>query len=512
MTAQVSTPSTALCRPSLDEVRRLASDHDLVPVVSELLADCDTPVSAFLRLNAGPGSFLLESVEGGARIARYSFLGADPIATIALSDGVATVTERTGGRRRERYDDPLVIIEREVSRLRVAPLDGLAPPFCGGAIGHLSYEAATRFERVPVAAHDPLQVPHGWFAVVDTLIAFDHVTHRMVLIALARTGDGADVDAAYADAVGRIESLRTRLRRPIAPPMAIPSPVEAPANAADADSMSTFSRDAFMRSVERCKKYILAGDIFQVQVSRRFAVPLQAPSFDVYRALRSINPSPYMFYLVTPSCDVVGASPEMLVRVTGRRIDYHPIAGTRRRGATAQRDVELEAELRGSEKEQAEHLMLVDLGRNDVGRVAETGSVRVTEFMEVERFSHVMHLVSSITGTLRDGLSAVDALRACFPAGTVTGAPKMRAMEVIAEQEPEARGVYAGAVGYLGYGGNLDTAIALRTIVVRDGVAYVQAAAGIVADSTAAEEALEIDNKIAALLLAVDHANRGLPA
>jgi anthranilate synthase component I len=499
----VTAPS---CRPSLEEVRALARDHDLVPVVSELLADCDTPVSAFLRLGVDEGAFLLESVEGGERLARYSFLGGEPMATILLAGGTATLTGE-GGTRTERYTDPLEVVERSVARLRVAPLEGLDVPFRGGAVGFLSYEAASRFERVPVAAADPLGVPHGWFAIVDTLIVFDHVTHRMLLVTHVRAEAAAGVDAAYADAVRRLSDLRDRLRRPLPPPGPVPS---APPEAVDREALVNLSRQAFLRSVARCSDYILAGDVFQVQVGRRFALPLRVPPFDLYRALRSINPSPYMFFLATPACAVVGASPEMLVRVTGERVEYHPIAGTRRRGATPQRDLELERELRESEKERAEHLMLVDLGRNDLGRVCRTGSIRVTELMEVERYSHVMHLVSTITGTLREGTSAVDALRACFPAGTVTGAPKVRAMQIIAEQEPEARGVYAGAVGYLAFGGSLDTAIALRTLVVRDGIAYAQASAGIVADSVPAEEALEIDNKVAALLMAVERANLGL--
>jgi anthranilate synthase component I len=506
------TQSTTTCRPSLDEVRALAADHDLVPVVTELLADCDTPVSAFLRLGVAPGSFLLESVEGGERLARYSFLGRDPFCTITLDGGVASVVAADGTRSRQPYSDPLVPVERAVSQYRVAPLPGATPPFRGGAIGFLSYEAATRFERIPVAPRDPLGLPEGWFALVDTLIAFDHVTHRMVLLTHARTPTGCDVEKAYGEAVGRLEELRELLRQPLPPPAPLVTTEDAAGTDEGGEHSATFSREDFMRAVERCKEYILAGDIFQVQVSRRFAVPLRAQPFDVYRALRSINPSPYMFFIAAPDCDIVGASPEMLVRVTGRDVEYHPIAGTRRRGNTPERDADLERELRESEKERAEHLMLVDLGRNDLGRVCRTGTVKVTEFMEIERYSHVMHMVSSITGELHEDCSAVDALRACYPAGTVTGAPKVRAMEIIAELEPETRGIYAGTVGYLGFGGNLDTAITLRTLLVKDGVAYAQAAGGIVADSTPQEEALEIDNKVAAPLAAVRTANRGLDA
>ena len=317
--------------------------------------------------------------------------------------------------------------------------------------------------------------------------------------------DPRGIDAAYAQALDRIDELRAAVEG--APPPHVPSLHGDAVEVAGYEPLANLSREDFKDRVRRALDYILAGDIFQVQVSRRFALPLRAHPFDVYVALRAINPSPYMIYIATPECTLVGASPEMLVQVTGREVRYHPIAGTRRRGRTPEDDARMEAELRASEKEAAEHLMLIDLGRNDLGRVSETGSVRVTQHMEVERYSHVMHLVSSIEGTLDEGHGPLDALRSCFPAGTVTGAPKIRAMEIIAELEPEVRGPYAGAIGYVGYGGDLDTAIALRTIVVRDGIAYVQAAAGIVADSSAHEEALEIDNKVAAQILAVEEAN-----
>jgi anthranilate synthase component 1 len=326
-----------------------------------------------------------------------------------------------------------------------------------------------------------------------------------LLSSCVHRGDPAGPDAAYARAITRIDELHEAIcsaPATVSPPLS-GIPVDVPAH----DREANLSRAGFQDRVRQALDYIVAGDIFQVQVSRRFALPLQADPFDVYVALRAINPSPYMIYIATPDCTLVGASPEMLVQVTGKRVRYHPIAGTRRRGRTPEDDARMERELRASDKEAAEHLMLIDLGRNDLGRVCATGSVRVTQHMEVERYSHVMHLVSSIEATLDSGCTSLDALRSCFPAGTVTGAPKIRAMEIIAELEPEIRGPYAGAIGYVGYGGDLDTAIALRTIVVREGIAYVQAAAGIVADSSAAEETVEIDNKVAAQILAVEEAN-----
>lgn len=479
-------------RPRSAEVEQLLADSDTVAVFRERAAGGLTPVAAMLALGLGPGSFLLESVEGPERIARWSVLGDAPVATI----------ETAGDAR-----DPLAEVEGRVGARRIAAVDGLDAPFTGGAVGFLTYEAARRYERLPRAGCDPLQLPDAWFGVHDTIVVFDHAQGRVLLITnvhrevAAREG----LDAAYAAAVARLDQLQGRLDV-----AQFVDPREHGDIAADSrqyDGRSSMSRPAFHDAVRRCHEYILAGDIFQVQISRRFAVPLAGHPFELYRALRSINPSPYMFYLATPHCVLVGASPEMLVRVTGRAVRYHPIAGTRRRGRTPEDDRRLEEQLRTSEKEAAEHLMLVDLGRNDVGRCCEIGTVRVTQLMDVERYSHVMHLVSSVEGQLRADLTPVDALRVCFPAGTVTGAPKIRAMEIIAELEPEARGAYAGAAGYVGYGGNLDTAIALRTIVARDGVAYAQAAAGIVADSTPHEEALEIDNKVSAMLHAIEEVN-----
>ena len=478
-------------RPLLTEVHSLLADADVVPVYIERAVAGLTPVSAMTSLGIGAGGFLLESVEGHERVARWSLLGSHPRSTIT-ADG---------------SDDPLVALDANIASLRVAPVAGLDAPFSGGAVGFIAYEAARRYERLPRVACDPLDIPDAWFGVYDTVVVFDHAQQRVLLITNIRRNDPAagSVDAAYAAAVARLRDMASRLdvAQFIDPREHGDIRVEPGAY----DALANMSRDAFHSAVARCHEYILSGDIFQVQISRRFKSPLRGHPFELYRALREINPSPYMFYLATPHGTLIGASPEMLVRVHGRDVSYHPIAGTRRRGRTPEDDARLEHELRASEKEAAEHLMLVDLGRNDVGRCCEVGSVRVTELMEVERYSHVMHLVSSIEGRLARDLGPLDALRACFPAGTVTGAPKIRAMEIIAELEPEVRGAYAGAAGYVGFGGNLDTAIALRTIVAKDGAAYAQAAAGIVADSTPHEESLEIDNKVAAMLHAIEEVN-----
>ena len=478
-------------RPQRAEVERLLADADTVPVFVERSAEKLTPVSAMLALGIEAGSFLLESAEGPEHVARWSLLGTDPVRTLVATGDT----------------DPLAAVERDVTARSSATVEGLDAPFTGGAVGFLTYEAARHFERLPHAASDPLQLPDAWFGVYDTLVAFDHAQQRVMIVTNVHREDARaeGVANAYAAALRRIDQVASQLE--LAPFVDPRTHGDVHVETASHDAAGVMSRQAFHVAVARCHEYILAGDIFQVQISRRFAVRLAGHAFEVYRALREINPSPYMFYLATPECSLVGASPEMLVRVTGRDVRYHPIAGTRRRGRTPEDDSRMERELRGSEKEAAEHLMLVDLGRNDVGRCCEVGSVRVTQLMEVERYSHVMHLVSSVEGRLRADRSSVDALRTCFPAGTVTGAPKIRAMEIIAELEPEARGAYAGAAGYAAYGGNLDTAIALRTVVAKGDVAYAQAAAGIVADSASHEEALEIDNKVAALLHAIEEVN-----
>jgi anthranilate synthase component 1 len=473
------------------------------------LADTETPVTAYWRLNQDRPGFLLESVEGGERLGRFSFIGGEPRAAVTMNAGVATL-ETGGATRTETFTDPIAYLEDLVRDLRQAPDESLSGRFSGGLVGYLAYEAARYFETLPAPREDPLGLADAVFFLSDSLVVFDHLLHRRTIIAHVRLEPGTDVDAAYGEAVARIEEMATRLDGAESPPGPDYAPNEA------VEGKWNIEGPEFMEKVERCKEYILAGDIFQVQVSRRLSVPMTAHPFYLYRVLRTVNPSPYMYYLRLPGhagerrrgTAIVGTSPEILVRVEDGEVEYRPIAGTRRRGRDAADDARLEAEMVGSEKERAEHLMLVDLGRNDVGRFAEVGSVKVPELMFVERYSAVMHLVSRVTARLAAGRNSFDALRACFPAGTVTGAPKIRAMEIIGEMEPTARGVYAGAVGYIGFGGNLDTAIAIRTVVVKDQFAHLQAAGGIVADSSPTEELLETENKIAALRRAVELAHQ----
>ncbi len=484
--------------PSLEQVKTMSRRGNLVPVYREVTADLETPVTAYLKVARGPYSFLLESVEGGERIARYSFIGAEPRQVIRTG-----VTPSAGsGDRFERVDlgpvDPLKPIEEALSAYRPVPVDGL-PRFHGGAVGYLAYEAVRYFERLPQPAPDPLSLPESVFMITDTLVVFDHVKHTIKVVGNAYL-DG-NVEAAYADAVERIDRVVERLARPLEP--ALPGlPREGPPGAVQ----SNMTQPEFEAMVERVKRYIVAGDIIQAVVSQRLRRETAAHPFDIYRALRKVNPSPYMFYLDLEGFQLVGASPEMLVQVEHGRISTNPIAGTRPRGADDAQDLAMEEELRTDEKERAEHVMLVDLGRNDVGRVSKPGTVRVDQFLDVQRFSHVMHLVSRVSGTLRDGMTSFDALRACFPVGTVSGAPKIRAMEIIAEMEPHQRGPYAGGVGYFDLSGNMDTCIALRTMVVKDGTAYVQAGGGIVYDSVPELEYQETLHKAAALLRAIDEA------
>jgi len=477
--------------PTLAEVKLLARGRqgNLVPVFREVTADLETPVSAYLKVARGQHSFLLESVEGGERLARYSFIGTEPYRIL-----------RTGPNELPHgCADPLLLIEEELKRFKLIPVPGL-PPFHGGAVGYLAYEVARYFERLPAPDIDLLALPEAVFLFTDSLLVFDHLHHRIKIVGHVRL-DG-DVEAAYRQATWRIDELAKRLATPLRVASMKPPTTSA------ARVSSNVGREGFLRNVEKAKEHIVKGDIIQVVPSQRLSRPTSAAPFEVYRALRTVNPSPYMYYLELDDVQIVGASPEMLVRVEEGMVETHPIAGTRPRGRTNKEDALLEAELRSDEKERAEHVMLLDLGRNDIGRVSEPGTVHATQVMDVERYSHVMHLVSHVTGRLRDGLTAFDALRACFPAGTVSGAPKIRAMEIIAEFEPDRRGPYAGAVGYFGFSGNLDTAITIRTIVMKDGVAHVQAGGGVVFDSVAETEYQESLNKAMALLKALDQAER----
>jgi anthranilate synthase component 1 len=518
-------------RPSLDEVRALRDQGNLCPIYAEILADLETPVSAFLKVARGPWSFLLESVEGGQHVARYSFIGAEPYMTLRFADGLAHAVQG-GYKQTLPFSDPLTVLGSYLREYRPVRLPDL-PRFVGGAVGYMSYEAVGHFERLPLPERRAYDMPEGMWQFVDTLLAFDHLKHKIKVISHVHL-DADDLAAEYARASEKIATLIGRLSAPLPRREALvagapaawehaPGPGRAderrrtkdeepqssnPASSSVLRPSSNVSQQEYERRVLAAKEYIAAGDIFQVVPSQRFSRPVSVDSFTIYRALRTINPSPYMFYLRTPEGELVGASPELLVRVEDGEVTTHPIAGTRWRGRDEAEDRALADELLADEKERAEHLMLVDLGRNDIGRVSKPGTVSVPDFMFVEKFSHVMHLVSHVTGQLRPDMSALDALRACFPAGTVSGAPKIRAMEIIAELEGEQRGIYAGAVGHVGFNGDLDTCIALRTMLVKDGVAYVQAGGGVVADSDPTAEFNESRNKAAALLRAIEEAER----
>ncbi len=468
--------------PTLEEVRQLKKQGNLVPVYREIMADMETPVSAYLKIARGDHSFLLESVEGGERLARYSFIGTEPSIVLETGEG--------------NKIDPLLLIEKVFRQFQPVPVRGL-PRFHGGMVGYLGYEVAGYFEELPSPEGDSLGLPESVLMLADTLLVFDHLTHKIKIVAHAHL-DG-NIDEAYRAATDKIDRLEERLRQPLR--------AENPPAATDGFPVSSnLSRTEFEANVTRAKDYIYAGDIIQAVLSQRLARRTEASPFAIYRALRSVNPSPYMYFLHLGDTHIVGASPELLVRVEDGVVSNHPIAGTRPRGQDPDKDARLAEELLNDEKERAEHLMLVDLGRNDIGRISEPGTVEVTQFMDIERYSHVMHLVSHVQGKLRAGLTQFDALRACFPAGTVSGAPKIRAMEIIAELEPDKRGPYAGAVGYFDFSGNLDTAITIRTIVIKNGVAYVQAGGGIVADSVPENEYQETLNKAQALLTAIKQA------
>jgi len=483
--------------PTKEEFKKKCKEGNLIPVSAEIMADLETPVSAFLKLGGGPYSFLLESVDGGGGSGRYSFLGTGP-RTVFRAKGRRAEFLRDGAWDGHDTGDPLALLQDELARYRVVP-DERLPPFAGGAVGYLAYDAVRWFERLPAKLKDDLNLPDACFMLTDTMLAFDRYTNKITIMALAHV-DGKP-DAAYTKAVLAIQSVIEALKRPL--------PQDAVAYLGGAESRgfkSKVSQPRFHRMVEAAKEHIRAGDILQTVLSLRFEAPLYADSFAVYRSLRVLNPSPYMFYLNFGDFALVGASPELMVKKVGNEATVRPIAGTRPRGATPEEDRHLERELRADEKERAEHVMLVDLGRNDLGRVCLPGTVKVADYMNVDRYSHVMHLVSTVTGQLKPETTAFDLVRATFPAGTVSGAPKIRAMEIIEQLEPHRRGPYAGMVGYFDYSGNFDSAITIRTVLAKEGRAYIQTGAGIVADSVAEREYQECKHKARALVRAVEMA------
>jgi anthranilate synthase component 1 len=503
-------PDIPPLRPSREEFSQLATRGNVVPVYAELAADLDTPLSAFLRLRPGPYAFLLESVEGGEKWARYSFLGSDPLMVFTARGNRVSVRHGDGRVESLAGADPLQALRGLLARFTPVPVAGL-PRFQGGAVGYLSYDMIRHIERLPRLAKDDLRLPDAVFMLTDSLLVFDNLRHRLLVIANAHIGktDSASLDRAYDQAAVKIGMLLAKLARPARPPAPLTLPDAASLVALGEEGfVSTMDEATYMERVRRAKEYIAAGDAYQIVVARRLDTELRADPFTVYRALRTVNPSPYLFFLKLGRTSIVGSSPEVLVRLEEGRVEERPIAGTHPRGASEAEDARLAAEMAADPKERAEHVMLVDLGRNDIGRVARIGSVEVSEFMVVEKYSHVMHLVSHVRGQLAPGKDAFDVLAACFPAGTLTGAPKIRAMEIIEELEPTRRGPYGGAVGYISYSGNLDSCITIRTVVCHDGRASIQAGAGIVADSDPKTEWLETCSKARGMILALRMAAR----
>ena len=494
--------------PSLAEARRLARRYEVVPLYAELIGDLETPISAALRFADEENVFLLESAEAAERFGRYSFLGFDPKRTLSYRDGIYTIVDADGVRE-VAAKDPFSGLAELVGKKSVAPLPNL-PAFVGGAVGYFSYDAVRYLGRLPDAPPDDLHLPEAYFAITNTLIVFDHLRHKVLVISLVDAANLRDVEgegfaAAYRRAADDVRRVSERLAAPETRRAFFPGD-------GGLEISSNFTCSGYEEAVERAKEYIRAGDAFQIVPSQRFFAEIgDLNPFLLYRGLRTVNPSPYMTYLKLGDLSLVGASPEPLVRVERRRVMTRPIAGTRRRGATPEEDALLAEELLADAKERAEHVMLVDLGRNDIGRVAEIGTVQLENFMEVERYSHVMHIVSTVEGDLRAEYTALDALAAAFPAGTVSGAPKVRAMEIIDELEPTRRGPYAGATGYYGVDGRLDTCITLRTALLKGGRVYFQAGGGVVAGSVPSLEYEETRNKAGAIVRALDVArNRGM--
>ncbi len=494
-----------MIHPTRDIFRQLATPGALVPVYRDVVADLETPVSAYMKIAAGQDyAFLLESVEKADQVGRYSYLGANPSIVFQSRGRHVTISGPNGSDAME-CDQPLDELRALMRQYHPAGADDL-PGFYGGAVGYISYDAVRFFETLPDANPDPLQLPDLYFMITDTLLIFDHVNNRMKIVSNAHVGE--DADAAYDEAIAKIDELEARLRQPLNG-----SGIQRIGAAPEVgDITSSFSKEGFCGAVERAKEYIRAGDAFQIVLSQRFERPVRTTPLNLYRALRCINPSPYMTLMQFPEFALAGCSPEVMTSVRQGTAMVRPIAGTRPRGATLDEDLFLEQELLADEKELAEHIMLVDLGRNDIGRISEFGSVRPTRLKAVERYSHVMHIVSQVEGALRKGEDAFSAIRATFPMGTVSGSPKIRAMEIIDELEPVRRGPYSGGAGYIGFSGDMDTCIIIRTMIVKDNVAYCQAGAGLVYDSIPEREYDETVNKAMALLRAVDFAEQGLEA
>jgi anthranilate synthase component 1 len=488
-------------QPDLNRFLELAKHHRLVPIYRQLMGDTLTPVIAFRKIQDGDWSFLFESVIGGERLGRYSFVGSRPFLRFQAWDRNVRIDDVTLGNTRELWhDDPLKLLEETLADYRTPVMSDL-PRFSGGAVGYAGYDTVRYVERLDHPPLDDRKLPDLCFALYDRMVIFDHINKALAVVAHAHV-DTKQPEQSYKEACGRVDALVERLQRQDAD---LPLRDIARAGSVTRTYQSNFARGDYEQAVEKAKEYIRAGDIFQVVLSQRYATPTTAQPFDIYRTLRVVNPSPFMFYLsLGPDLRLVGSSPEIMVRVEGDKVTIRPLAGTRKRGQTEDEDKRLADELIADPKERAEHIMLVDLGRNDVGRVAKFGSVQLSDVMQVERYSHVMHICSNVTGRLEPGKSAFDALRSCLPAGTLSGAPKIRAMQIIDELEPHRRGPYGGAVGYIDFSGNMDTCIALRTMVIQGQTAYVQAGAGIVADSVPTAEREETENKAMGLLRALE--------
>ncbi len=495
--------------PSFEHFQELAQGSSVVPVYRRLIGDALTPVAAFYKIQEGDWSFLFESVVGGERIGRYSFIGSGPFLCFEAYGSRVVLTDlRPNPPKREElvHSNPLKYLEDLLTRYHQAHIPADMPRFMGGAVGYAGYDSVRYLEELPNPPTDDRQLPDLCFAFYDRMVIFDHINKTVLVVAHAHVG-ATDLQESYRGACERVDRLVERLQRNVAD---VQTTDIAPGGSSQRTFTSNFHQPEFEAAVERAREYIFAGDIFQVVLSQRLRTETTARPFDIYRALRVLNPSPFMFFLRTGTTCLIGSSPEVMVRVVGDQVTVRPLAGTRPRGATPEADRDLEVELLADPKERAEHIMLVDLGRNDIGRVSQFGTVEIPDLMLVERYSHVMHISSTVTGRLKPGTTALDALRYCLPAGTLSGAPKVRAMEIIDELERHRRGPYGGAVGYIDFSGNMDTCIALRTLVLMGQTAYLQAGAGIVADSVPATEYAETLAKAMGLLRAIDVAETQL--